>query len=166
MSEILIRPATHADVAAIRDVLVATWHATYDAIYGRARVSAITSDWHALDAIARLVGFGPASLMVAEENGRVLATATATEPSPGAAKLDRLYVLPAAQGRGIGAALMHATLARLPSATTVSLEVEPQNISAVAFYKRHGFAFKHRVSDCARAGSGIPADVYERALPL
>lgn len=162
----LIRAATTADLPAIRDVLVTSWHATYDAIYGRERVNSITADWHSLIALGRLVDFGPASLMVTQLNNLIVATATATMISDTDAKLDRLYVTPSAQGRGIGANLMLATLARLPEASTVRLEVEPANTAAVAFYVRYGFARIGEVRDCGRVGSAIRADVYARSLPI
>lgn len=161
-----IRPAIAADLPAIRDVLVDTWHATYDAIYGAQRVNAITADWHSLDALGRLVTLGPASLMVAEMDHRIVATATARMIAATQAKLDRLYVLPSAQGHGIGTRLMRETLSRLPEASTVVLEVEPQNRHAIDYYRAQGFSYVRGITDCGRAGSGIPADLYQRALPF
>lgn len=166
MTEISIRPATAADVPAVRDVLVTTWHDTYDAIYGLQRVNAVTADWHSADALGRLVSFGPASLMIAVRDGKIIATATARMIAATQAKLDRLYVLPSAQGHGIGTRLMRETLSRLPDASTVVLEVEPQNRKAVDYYRAQGFSYVRGIADCCRAGSGIPADLYQRALPF
>ena len=46
-----VRSAGERDLAAVRELLVETWHATYDPIYGAERVTAIT-DRLAFDALA------------------------------------------------------------------------------------------------------------------
>ncbi|TIV74013.1 MAG: GNAT family N-acetyltransferase, partial [Mesorhizobium sp.] len=43
-----VRTASERDLVAVRALLVETWHATYDAIYGAERVTAITDDWHSI----------------------------------------------------------------------------------------------------------------------
>ena len=43
-----VRTASERDLQAVRDLLVETWHATYDHIYGVERVAAITDDWHSI----------------------------------------------------------------------------------------------------------------------
>ena len=43
-----VRSASERDLAAVRALLVETWHATYDPIYGAERVTAITDDWHSM----------------------------------------------------------------------------------------------------------------------
>jgi hypothetical protein len=40
-----VRTAGERDLAAVRDLLVETWHATYDSIYGAERVTEITDEW-------------------------------------------------------------------------------------------------------------------------
>ena len=39
-----VRTASERDLAAVRALLVETWHATYDAIYGGKRVTEITNE--------------------------------------------------------------------------------------------------------------------------
>ncbi len=43
-----VRTAGDRDLAAVRALLVETWHATYDAIYGAAKVTEITDQWHSI----------------------------------------------------------------------------------------------------------------------
>jgi len=50
-SETTIRPAILSDLPAVQRVLVETWHATYDNIYGRQVVDRIVEEWHALSAL-------------------------------------------------------------------------------------------------------------------
>ena len=53
--------------------------------------------------------------------------------------LGRLYVSPRAQSLGLGRALLSAVIAAFDDVRRVSLEVEPRNTRAIAFYQRQGF---------------------------
>ena len=55
LTAMFVRSAGERDLAAVRALLVETWHATYDAIYGAERVAAITDSWHSMGSLkARL----------------------------------------------------------------------------------------------------------------
>jgi ribosomal protein S18 acetylase RimI-like enzyme len=84
----------------------------------------------------------------------------------GAGRLDlgQLYVLPRAQGRGIGTRLLGRLLGAFPQATSVRLEVEPRNTRAIAFYRRAGFELVGAGSDCCGGGSAIAHVVMEKRL--
>lgn len=47
-----IRPATPDDIAKVRDLLVSTWHSTYDSLLDVEQVTDTTDRWHALDVLA------------------------------------------------------------------------------------------------------------------
>lgn len=161
---VTIRPARPEDVGSVRDVLGATWHATYDGIYGRERVADIVERWHSLANLqARLAS--DQTFLVAEEAGRIVGTATAAPGKDDAVcDLKQLYVLPGHQGRGVGRRLLAAALAPFPKARQARLEVEPANAQAIAFYERAGFAVTGRVGDCCGTGDRIAALVMTRAL--
>src|SRR3954453_17756390 len=94
MDTLLILPAGAADLPEVRDLLVETWHATYDSILGPEQVTAITDDWHSLPALARgLDRPGHRFLVAGLGSGpTVLGTASATRAGPERLRLDRLYV--------------------------------------------------------------------------
>jgi GNAT superfamily N-acetyltransferase len=157
----LIRPALRDDLAAVRAVLVETWHATYDALYGHDKVAEITSLWHAPDRLARgLARDGHAFLVAEVDGGEIEATAAASCDAAGLVTLHRLYVRPSRQGRGLGKALLDASIAQFPGAKLVRLEVEPENEGARAFYARCGFS---ETGQRVRTEAG-EALVYERTL--
>ena len=58
------------------------------------------------------------------------------------AVLDDLWVEPGLRGRGLGARLLGAALAEMGESgvRAVVLEADPADASALAFYRRHGFA--------------------------
>jgi N-acetylglutamate synthase-like GNAT family acetyltransferase len=139
--DFLIRPARRYELAAIRALLVETWHDTYDAIYGAARVTEITEEWHSLDNLARGFDREAHAFLVAEAaDGTIAGTASATLREEGCVTLGRLYVGPARQARGVGTALLNACEAYFPEARLMRLEVETRNEKGRAFYARRGFA--------------------------
>ncbi|MEQ8295661.1 MAG: GNAT family N-acetyltransferase [Nitratireductor sp.] len=160
-----VRTASERDLVAVRALLVETWHATYDPIYGVDRVAEITDDWHSPAALkGRLTQ--PRSEFILADDGQALggvAFASADEDGR-VVTLHQLYVLPAMQGRGIGGMLLDEIVESFPQARRLVLEVEEANVPAIAFYEVHGFSLAGRTQDCGRKGSGIPALVYERAL--
>ncbi|HYF56846.1 MAG TPA: GNAT family N-acetyltransferase [Salinarimonas sp.] len=140
MSAVLsLRPAAPADLPAVRDLLTETWHATYDAIHGAAKVAEVTAAWHSVEALERSLHAPGAVFLVAERDGVLVGTSLAAPDGEGGACLRRLYVRPGAQGTGVGRCLLDATLAPFRE-VPAWLEVEPGNARAVAFYERHGFA--------------------------
>ncbi len=161
-----IRPATPADLPAIRDCLVATWHATYDHIDGPEAVTRVTDVWHAVDVLARQLDQPGYCFQLAETaTGQVVATSLAMLQSDGVTvALSRLYILPAYQRVGLGSRLLRATLAPFPGAKVVSLEVAPENTAAIAFYERHGFTQVAETQNCGNPGSGIAALIYQKML--
>lgn len=162
-----IRPATIADLPAVRDLLVATWHATYDAVYGAEEVSAITSRWHSIEALERQLGSENSAFLVAQASGALIATAYARAVDAQTAELSRLYVLPHQQGTGAGKALLLACARAFPKAKIMRLEVEPSNTRAIAFYARFGFIERARTATCG--GDAVAAKaalVMEAPLPL
>lgn len=164
MAELIIRNTTTTDLPALRDMLSATWHATYDGIYGPERVTEITGLWHSVPALAHGLSTLGSQFLVAEIEGAIAATAYAHAKENNAIKLDRLYVAPDRQGMGLGYKLLSAVIAAYPQARTIELEVEPENAGAQAFYERQGFKVTGRGNDCGGQGDGIEHLIMTRAL--
>jgi len=57
----------------------------------------------------------------------------------GEARLGAIYVLPEAQGEGIGGRLLEAGISRFLTDTKITLRVERDNIPARRFYEARGF---------------------------
>jgi ribosomal protein S18 acetylase RimI-like enzyme len=159
-----IRPAALSDLPAVSALLAETWHATYDDLYGAERVADITRRWHSIDALAQGLGRPDTCFLVALAKGDVTGTISVVRRPDGTLELKRLYVLPQAQGGGIGSRLLAAALAVFPDAPAIGLEVEPANAQAIRFYERKGFTVNGKTSDCTGSGDRIPALVMTRAL--
>ena len=138
-ADLVIRDAEAADLPAVRSLLVETWHATYDGIYGWQRVAQLTNAWHSLDALTAQLGRERGVFLVALLGEEIVGTASARPEPDRAAMLTRLYVTPNRQGGGIGRTLLQVALACFPAAPVARLEVEGQNERAISFYERMGF---------------------------
>lgn len=130
-----IRPATAADVPAVRD-LVATAYAHYVPRIGR-EPAPMTADY------AAVVSAG--SAWVAETDGR-LAGLVVLVPRPDHLLLENVAVAPGMQGRGVGSLLLafadeRARALGLPEIRLYTHERMTENI---AYYPRHGYVETHR----------------------
>ena len=159
------RTASDRDLDAVRALLVETWHATYDAIYGRDRVTAITDDWHSIEALRARLKQPHSEFIVADDGAAIGGMAFASAVEGGSVvMLHQLYVRPSMHGRGIGGMLMDEIEACFPEARTMRLEVEEANAPAIRFYVSRGYRQVGRTANCGRGGSGIPAAIYEMPL--
>lgn len=158
-----VRVADDADLDAVLAVGHATWPPTYEPIAGAEYVRAGLAKW-----------WSPESTLVAIRNGRVLVAGPGPDPSDvqgmAAYSFDddaliiwKLYVLPSAQGAGLGAALMRAVEAAvLPETRVLRLAFLDGNDAARGFYERQGFRVTGREPDLL----GGPDNVWmERVVP-
>lgn len=157
-----VRTASERDLAAVRALLVETWHATYDAIYGLARVTEITDDWHSIASLRTRLTRPNSEFLVADDGKRIggMAFAAATTDQK-IVLLNQLYVYPDCQRQGIGKALLEEIEASFPEARTLRAEVEEANAPAIAFYRANGFLPAGNTADCG-GDSGLPALVFEK----
>jgi ribosomal protein S18 acetylase RimI-like enzyme len=123
-SEIELRRATDSDAAAIADVYLAAFKATYD--FPLAHTDEETRGWVAGYLVPRT------ETWVADEGGRIVAMMAIEGGS-----LDQLYVAPDSQGRGIGSRLVELAKTRRPEG--LELYTFQVNERARRFYEHHGF---------------------------
>lgn len=97
--------------------------------------------------------------IVAEQDGVVVGYASVTRRH-----LENLFVDPAAQGAGVGAALLREVEARLPGAAPITLHCLRVNVDARRFYERHGYAHVRDV-DVRYHGRTLPAWLLARGAP-
>lgn len=154
-----IRPETPTDVDAIREVTIAAFtgtpHSTLDA-------DGVPIEAGLIDALRADAGWIPSLSLVAEVDGRIVGHVVTTRGyvgELGALGLGPISVSPDQQHRGVGSALMQATIASAGAAgePLVALLGEP------GYYSRFGFVPASTV--------GIEAPdpawgAYFQALPL
>lgn len=161
-----VRTASERDLEKVRALLAETWHATYDTYYGAEKVKELTAKWHSIDALRERLQRKNAEFVVAD-NGTELAGMGYAAMSDTLAKtvvLHQLYVLPKYQRQGIGREMFAELETCFPDAERMRLEVEPQNLHALAFYRAHGFAEVGTTANCGDEQSGVPALILEKRL--
>ena len=79
-----VRTASERDLAAIRSLLVETWHATYDEIYGPARVTEITDECHCISALRARLTCPNSEFLVADDGKEIGGVAFAVAEDGGA----------------------------------------------------------------------------------
>jgi len=110
---ISIRAASVADARAIADVLVRSWHATYAGIVAQSYIDRMSPEAQSLRWQKRLSDGEPVTAVVAQDtNGAIVGFAAGgpLREKHGAfdGELYALYLLPEAQGQGIGRMLLSA----------------------------------------------------------
>lgn len=116
------------DLREMVDVWVATWQATVAAIDFEARRSWFTDRMRAHhDAGARII------VALAEH---AIAGFVVVDPETG--YLDQIVAATNFQGRGIASALIEAAKSAVPHG--IDLHVNQDNLRAIRFYEKHGFA--------------------------
>ncbi|MCT7375436.1 GNAT family N-acetyltransferase [Chelativorans salis] len=162
-----LRSAGERDLKAVRALLVETWHATYDSIYGTERVAEITDDWHSLPSLKARLERLDSEFVLVDDGREIIGMAFASAIDKGeTVMLHQLYVKPAHQGKGVGSLLLGEVESCFPDARRIRLEVEEANVQATAFYRAKGFSKVGTTADCGKEGSGIGAAVLERPTAL
>ena len=161
-----VRTASERDLAKVSALLAETWHATYDTLYGAEKVSELTAKWHSVAALKARLERRDAEFVVADDGNALagMGYAAMAMDLPKTAMLHQLYVLPQFQGQGIGRDMFAELETCFPDASTMRLEVEPQNGNAIAFYAMLGFQKVGETSNCGDGQSGIPAWIFEKQL--
>ena len=158
-----VRTASQADLPSIRELLIDTWHSTYDDIYGAEKVDEIVEDWFSTENLAeRLVT--PHSEFLVADNGEVVGGVAYATQKAKTIQLHQLYVLPEFHGGKTGLHLLIEIENSFPEAEKISLEVEEKNSRAVRFYEKYGFETTSRTNNCGKHDSGIPALIMEKPI--
>lgn len=139
-----IRTAQERDAQSIASIHVESWHAAFKGLMPIGYINRYTKalrliEWH--DAI-KLDTTGVSAI---EQNQQVVGFLSyQIKPSaPDTLELDKLYLCPSIYGKGAGGLLMEhvESLARIQSASWISLYVLDSNQTAIQFYSKRGFEF-------------------------
>jgi GNAT superfamily N-acetyltransferase len=131
----VLRPATADDLQAIQALMVQTWHHLYERL---ARESRLSTRYHTPPTLREELEDPDQELIVAEIDGELVATATGRNTADGAYEIERVYVRPDMQGRGLGVQLFER-LVRDAGDRPVRVEIDARNRRGIEFYVERGF---------------------------
>ncbi|MBU1395623.1 MAG: GNAT family N-acetyltransferase [Gammaproteobacteria bacterium] len=135
-----VQRLTAADVDAVSALAKTVWQATYPPLIPQAQIDAMLADRYAPQRVREQLGDPRQAWWVARRE-HVLAGFAHALLDESDCKLDKLYVHPAQQRRGIGAALLRAVedWARRQQVRRLWLQVNRGNTQAIAAYEKYGF---------------------------
>jgi len=136
-----IRKASAEDYKTIYDIAVITWDAAYKSILSKAQLEYMMDMMYSPEAFNEQVALQGHHFLLALTDGKVLGFASyELNYRYETTKLHKLYVLPQAQGTGVGQALILAieNAAKNNTNNKVTLNVNRFNV-AVNFYLKNGY---------------------------
>jgi len=138
-SDIKVREATKSDIAAIRSLANDTWPVTYKDILSDGQLRYMMELIYGEESLNKQFDLGH-RFLIAEENQNQLAFASYNMLKPGVYKLQKIYVLPSEQGRGLGKLLIKHIIESIKKegATSLLLNVNRYN-TAKHVYEHLGF---------------------------
>lgn len=158
---ITIRPATNADLRIVQQIAYATWPSTYGEILSMAQIEYMLELMYNLDTLQKQLEEKSQVFLLAFSSNEILGFASYELNYKDAAstKIHKIYMLPQAQGKGIGKALIEAieTTARQNGNDALILNVNQFN-KAVSFYERIGF--KKAGNEVIDIGNGYVMDDF------
>jgi GNAT superfamily N-acetyltransferase len=146
MTKIQITRAGLTDRDFIRSVSERTWPSTYGHIISQEQINFMLDWMYSDDSLATQMNTG-CEFYIANMNGSDIGFCSVSEEEEDsnkvAHKLNKLYVLPSAQGTGAGKALLNKCIevAKAAGSRSLFLQVNKLN-TAYSFYLKHGFIKK------------------------
>ncbi|NMH28895.1 GNAT family N-acetyltransferase [Flavobacterium silvaticum] len=136
-----IRNASEADAAVISQIALATWPDTYGEILSADQLEYMLDRFCSADAILANMQNGQQFLLAFDEMDSAVGFAAFTIKDDFSAHLNKLYVLPATQGKNLGKLLLGEVSKRssVAGCTRLTLNVNRFN-KAKTFYERLGFS--------------------------
>lgn len=136
----IIRPTTEDDWTALKAIRLAALRDAPTAFGVDHSTAAANSDeqWR-----NRAAGRGPARFFMAIEDDEAVGLIAGVADQAGQTELIAMWVRPESRGLGVADRLVEAVkaLAIAKGHTRVLLDVVPENLRAVKFYRRQGFEF-------------------------
>jgi GNAT superfamily N-acetyltransferase len=178
MNQIMLRPATLSDRALIRSISERTWPSTYGHIISQEQINFMLDWMYSDDSLEKQMNTGCAFYIASIKDSNFDNVSNASNvdngdwdavgfcsvsQEDGAHKLNKLYVLPSAQGTGTGKALLNKSIevAKAAGSSSLFLQVNKLN-TAYTFYLKQGFVkeaeFKFDI------GNGFYMDDYVMRL--
>jgi ribosomal protein S18 acetylase RimI-like enzyme len=163
-----LKDATRDDLGTVRKLADTIWRQHYPGIISEAQIDYMLERNYSMSAL---------TAFIAEAGGGMLLACLRQTPIGFAAyfstddmtelQIDRLYVLPEHQGKGVGRRLIDriGEIARMAGFYSLTLNVNKQNKAALAAYERNGFRIRDSIVNDIGHGFVMDDYVMEKTLP-
>ncbi|WP_269533918.1 GNAT family N-acetyltransferase [Chitinimonas sp. BJYL2] len=156
----MMRAATPADIPAVATLAYEIWHAVYPAIIPAGQIDYMLAQRYHADALLAQMSGQDQWLDLLERDGALIGFCQYQRLDAARLKLDKLYLLPAHHGQGLGAAMLRHVDARALSLgfSQIELAVNKRNEAAITAYLRHGYTVARET--CVDIGGGFVMDDF------
>jgi ribosomal protein S18 acetylase RimI-like enzyme len=162
-----LRPLALQELVLVQSIAWRTWPSTFATILSSEQIEYMLNWMYDLAQLEGQLSKGHTFLVAAEENTELGFAGFELNYAEGpTAKLHKLYLLPEAQGKGLGKTLLLevAQRARVAGQKKLQLNVNKYNRQAIDFYLRMGFVtLREEVNDI---GKGYVMDDFLMELTL
>ncbi|HLA55084.1 MAG TPA: GNAT family N-acetyltransferase [Flavobacterium sp.] len=138
---ITISEATADDFGIISEIAYKTWPSTYGNILSKVQLNYMLDLFYSVDGLNKNLRSGH-HFLIAKEDGIALGFASYVHDYPKIhmTKIPKIYMLPEAQGKGIGKILIDgiSAIAKINDSDVLTLNVNRSN-KALGFYEKLGF---------------------------
>lgn len=139
---IFIDQATVKDIPVIQEIAHTTWYPTFENILSKEQIGYMLEMMYSTQSLLKQIEFKKHKFYLAKDNNRVLGfiSIELNYQNQSIAKIHKIYILPSAQGKGIGKVLIKKAeeLALENHQTSITLNVNRFN-QALNFYTRLGY---------------------------
>lgn len=158
--DVLISAVTAADIEAVVALARRTWQRTYPGIISQEQIDFMLEERYHPQRLLEELTMPQMWWDQARLDGRLAGFSSCLITPTDDMKLDKLYVDPDRQRMGIGAQLLDRVVdhALAAGCETLILAVNKRNDSAIAAYRKHGFAVRESV--CVAIGDGFVMDDF------
>jgi diamine N-acetyltransferase len=152
-------------IAMIQNLANITWPVTYGDILTPAQLDYMMELMYSKAALQKQMQSGQQFILAQEQDKFVAFASYSLQPgsNPVVCKLNKIYILPNQQGKGIGKLLINYITTDIKGADTLQLNVNKHN-RALHFYEKLGF--KIVAEEIIDIGQGFYMDDYVMALKL
>lgn len=140
---ITVSPLTKPDLPRVTAIARVTWPVAFDGLIPAEEIPKIVETIYAQAQLEADMDNGHA-FWIAQVAGEDMAFCAAYRDGE-TIWLKKLYVLPEAQGLGLGTILTDTAIAHFTPAKEMSLFVKNDNVKAIGFYQRAGFTIAREV---------------------
>ena len=158
--------ASKEDLKLVQSIAHRTWPDTFGNILSPAQIDYMLNLLYNLPQLEKQLEDGHILLLAFEDGVELGFTGIQLNLKPGQTKIHKIYILPTAQGKGIGKKLIQAIkkIALENEQKSMLLNVNKYNTGAIEFYEYLGFVnIKEEVIDI---GNGYVMDDYVFELKL
>ena len=138
----IIEKAKLSEINQIKELLSKTWKATYSQYYSEEVINKITDNWHSIELLSKQATDQDVYFATAKIDSKIVGIITVKKDTSISIFINRLYIDPDYQKRGIGSQLLDSAIKYFPHTKIIKVDCEKQNTNACFFYNKKGFKAK------------------------